>query len=556
MRSSRSIWSIRFDVFVAGAAVMALEIMGSRLLAPVFGDSIFVWGSLIGIVMASLALGYYTGGNLADRQPSFRTFSLIILASGVFTILIPLSSPMVLELVFYSGLGERYGPLLATILLLAAPTALLGMVSPYSIRLVAEKIISVGGISGSLYSISTGGSIFGTFLTVFFLVPAFGVRAIIFSIGMILISVALFNLTNLERIMVIFMVALLIMPSTVLLTGTLAIYAGETVYQDDTPYHTINVVDNNARGVRTLWLNSLPHSAMYLNGSNNSVFLYTDYFHIAFVFNPEIKRVLFIGGGGFSAPKKFLEDYPDLTIDVVEIDPEVVDVAKRYFNLQDDPRLNVFVDDGRVFLSLSNEKYDLIILDAYSKTYVPFHLMTLEFFQTIDEHLTPNGMVISNIISSLIGDTSDLLRAVYKTNNKVFPHTYLFYTKSNLLSQIQNIIFVSTKNKTLYTRASLVERASNTPKRSDTLSEYANTYFESPIRTDDMPVLTDDFAPALDLLNPVTGSPYEGGETIIPISALNPLLIAGIWIISLMTLYFVFNKIRTVINSDKERLGG
>ncbi|MFQ6135282.1 MAG: spermidine synthase, partial [Nitrososphaerales archaeon] len=533
MHIPRSIWHIRFDVFVAGAAVMALEIMGSRLLAPVFGDSVFVWGSLIGIVMASLALGYYTGGRLADRSPAFRTFSLIILAAGILTILIPISAPTVLELAFYSGLGERYGPLLATTLLLAAPTTLLGMVSPYAIRLAAKSLVTVGGISGSLYSISTGGSILGTFFTVFFLVPAYGVRSIIFSIGVILIAVSLIGLANIERILVILVAATLMMPSTIFLAGTLSIYTGDIVYQKDTPYNTLNVVDDDARGVRTLWLNSMPHSAMYLNGSNNSVFLYTDYFHIAFVFNPEIESVLFIGGGGFSGPKKFLEDYSDLTVDVVEIDPEVVNVAENYFDVRDDPRLKVFTEDGRIFLSRTDKKYDLIVLDAYSKTYVPFHLMTVEFFEAIDRHLNPNGVVVSNMISSLIGDTSDLIRAEYKTGGRVLPQVYLFYTRSSSLSQVQNIILVATKNSTRYTRADLVDMAKNAPKRSETLAEYAETLFEPQVRTEDVPVLTDDYAPAQSLLNPVTGAPYEGGEAILPRSTLNPLLIAGMWIITL-----------------------
>jgi spermidine synthase len=522
---------------------MSLEIMGSRLLAPVFGDSIFVWGSLIGVVMASLALGYYWGGKIADKEPSFRTFSIVILSAGILTILIPLTSPMVLELVFYSGLSERYAPLLATTLILAAPTTLLGMVSPYAIRLAAKNIATLGGISGSLYSVSTTGSIFGTFFTVFFLVPLYGVRSIIFSVGVILIMVSFFGIANKERIIVLLIVATLITPSSMFLAGTISIYTGNIIYQQDTPYNSLYVVDNNARGTRTLWLNSLPHSAMYLNGSNNSVFLYTDYFHIAFVFNPEIKKILFIGGGGFSGPKKFLEDYPDVTVDVVEIDSVVVETAKNYFSIPDERRLEIFNEDGRMFLSNTDKKYDLIVLDAYSKTYVPFHLMTMEFFELLNEHLNTNGIVLSNIISSLIGDTSDLLRAEYKTASEVFLPVYCFYTRSSTLSQVQNIILVAVKDSTKYSTAELVEMAKKTPSRSEILSKYAETNFEHPIMIEDVPILTDDYAPAQSLLNPVTGASYEGGETILPSSGFNPLLLAGLWIITLATLYFISNRV-------------
>lgn len=551
MHLSRSIWSIRFNVFVAGAAVMVLEIMGSRILAPVFGDSVFVWGSLIGIVMTSLALGYFIGGKMADRQPNFRSFSIIILAAGIFTILVPISSPLVLELVFYSGLGDQFSPLLATTLLLTAPTTLLGMISPYAIRLTVKDITTIGGISGNLYSISTGGSIIGTFVTVFLLIPSFGVRSIIFSIGVLLIAVSLIGLTNIEKIFVIIIASSLMMPATSFIAGTLSIYSGDIVYQTDTPYNTLNVVDNQNKDVRTLWLNSMPHSSMYLNGSNTSVFLYTDYFHIAFVFNPDIEKVLFIGGGGFSGPKKFLEDYPNLTVDVVEIDSQVVNIAKNYFNVNDDPRLRIYVEDGRKYLSQTDTKYDLIILDAYSKTYAPFHLLTLEFLESIEEHLNPNGILASNLISSLIGDTSDLIRAEYKTVNKVLPNVYLFYTRTSSLSQVQNIILIASMNSTNYNKMDLVEMSNNTPKWSKKLGEYALTYFDEEVRTEDVPVLSDDYAPAQSLLNPITGAPYEGGETIFPRSSTSPLLIAGIWILTLASLYFMSSKIRQGTNQDK-----
>jgi spermidine synthase len=343
------------------------------------------------------------------------------------------------------------------------------------------------------------------------------------------------------------------MPSSTVLLGTLTLYSGDLVYQKDTPYNSLNVVDDTHSGVRTLWLNSLPHSAMYLNGSNNSVFPYTDYFHIAFVFNPDIRSVLFIGGGGFSAPKKFLEDYPKVTVDVVEIDPEVVKTAEQYFSVHSDPRLHIFNEDGRHFLSQSSEKYDLIVLDAYSKTYVPFHLITEEFFKLVDQHLNPNGVVASNIISSLVGDTSDLLRAEYKTVNQTYPKTvYLFTTTSDSLSQVQNIILVAQKSSSHYNESELVNRAKDAPKRGDVLAKYVATDYDSEINTTDVPILTDDYAPAQSLLNPVTGAPYEGGESILPRSTLSPLVIGGVWIAMLAMLYLFSRRVRTWFSLGEE----
>jgi len=545
-----SVWLIRFNVFVTGAAVMALEIIASRLLAPVFGDSVFVWGSLIGIIMASLALGYYAGGRLADRRPTYRTFSLLIFLSGVLTLLIPIDAPFVLEAAFRLGLGERYGPLLATSLLLAAPTTLLGMLSPYAIRLAAVNLSSVGGTSGSLYSISTGGSIFGTFFTVFVLIPSFSVRTIISSIGVILIAVSLFGLARSEKIIAVLLVVIVMMPSTVLLSGALRIHSGTVVYQKDSPYNTIIVVDDLGSNTRTLWLNNMPHSAMYLNGSNELVFPYTGYFHMAFVFNPRIRSVLFVGGGGFSGPKSFLEHYPALTVDVVEIDPEVVKAAETFFNVPDDPRLETFIEDGRAFLGGSDKRYELIVLDAYSKTHVPFHMMTLEFFETVYSHLSDRGVVVSNFIASFIGDTSDLLRAEYKTVSKVFPQIYLFYTHSRSLSQTQNIAFIATKDMTRYSSSDLANMAGSVPDLRDSLVRYSATLNDYQVNSDDVPLLTDNYAPTERLLNPVTGAPYEGGEETIPVSAMNPILMAGVWAATLLSIYFISTKARRAMRRE------
>jgi spermidine synthase len=269
------------------------------------------------------------------------------------------------------------------------------------------------------------------------------------------------------------------------------------------------------------------------------VFRYTDYFNIAFLFNSDVERVLFIGGGGFSGPKQFLEYYPDLVVDVVEVDPDVVRVAREYFNVVDDQRLNIFVEDGRTFLSDSGE-YDVIVLDAYSRTYVPFHLMTLEFFQALDEHLTPDGVIVSNLISSLVGDTSELLMAEYRTVGEVLPQAYLFRTRSSSLSLVQNIILIATKTTTRLTGSDLVEKAEGFPVGGTTLVGYAQTLFGSEGFAEDALVLTDDYAPAMALLNPVTQAPYEGGEEAMLGYSSHPFIIAGVWIAVFVSVYWLY----------------
>ncbi len=542
-----SLWGIRFNVFVSGAVVMALELVGSRILAPVFGDSIFVWGALIGVVMAALSLGYYVGGRMADRRPSYGTFTLILISAGVLILLIPLSSPFILEVTYLSGAGDRYGPILASLLLLAAPTTLLGMVSPYSVRMSAESISTLGGISGSLGSISTAGSIFGTFFTVFVLIPGFGVRQIVFSLGVVLIAVAVVGMTWVEKGLIFSLVLVLMMPSLFAGGGPFLGISGNTLVRKDTPYSTLTVIDSDAEGTRTLYLNNMPHSAMYLNGSNRAVYRYTDYFNMAFLFNPEAERVLFIGGGGFSGPKQFLEYYPNATVDVVEIDPDVVTVAREHFGVPDDPRLRVFAMDGRTFLREAGT-YDIVVLDAYSKTYVPFHLMTREFFEALDEHLSPDGVVVSNLISSLIGDTSELLKAEVATITGVLPQVYLFPTRSRQLSQVQNINLIATKAPARLEGPDLLAMAAAFPVPGVPFERYIGTLVNADILAGGELVLTDNYAPAEALLNPITVAPLGEGSGLVPSSTLNPLLIAGAWLISLASLYLVSTRLRTVID--------
>lgn len=485
---------------------MALELVGSRILAPEFGNSIFVWGSLIGVVLAALSLGYSYGGRLADRILSHRTFSSIIFSAGLFTLFIPYLSPIVIDLALRLGLGERYGPLLVTTLTLGLPTFLLGMVSPYAIKLATSSLSSLGKVTGNLYSLSTLGSIAGTFATVFILIPSMDVRTIISWLGIALLAVSLISLNWVPRILFVLVVLLALSPFSGLLLGAY-VHSGNVLYEKETPYSHLEVVDSN--GIRTLYLNGMPHSAMYLDGSSNLVFIYTRYFALGFGLKEDIKEVLFVGGGGFSGPKKFLQDYPEVRVDVVELDPDVIYVAKRFFNVKNDPRLTIYNEDGRNYLSRTTKKYDLIILDAYSKTYVPFHLMTHEFFDTVHERLNAQGVFVSNLITSLVGDTSSLFWAEYKTVAQIFPSLYIFPTSDYGVGLLQNVILVASTNQRTLPKEALIEQIQkNRPVNPSEMLGLASRLWNDPIRVENVPLLTDNFAPVEMLLNPVTGKPY------------------------------------------------
>jgi spermidine synthase len=537
MQPTGSSWKIRFIVFLSGAAVMGVEIMASRLFAPAFGNSIFVWGSLIGVIMLALAIGYWIGGKRADKIASYSALSNIVLASGTFVVFIPIATPYVLELVRYVGIGETYGPLLASILLLTGPTILLGMVSPYAIRLSASDLVNLGFVSGSLSSINTAGGIFGTFFTVFILIPNFGTREIIYSIGVLLIAVSLIERDWKDRLFLIFLVFLFLVPVE-LIGVRLKILGGDVILRKETPYSTLTVMDNNEEDKRYMFLNNMAHSSMYLNGSTKAAIVYTDYFNLAFGYNTKIENVLFIGGGGFSGPKQFLELYPWTKIDVVELDPFVVDAAYEFFQVpRNNPRLQIYIMDGRSFLDKAGI-YDLIVLDAYSHTYVPFHLMTIEFHQQLREHLSNNGVLISNLISSFVGDTSELMWSEVKTINQVYPKVCLYSTLDASEATVRNVILVaSVENKTVSS-----DDFNNSISQVLENPIHIQRYYKSMYKGEPFGrqlILKDNFAPVESLLNPVTLTNYEGSGKLNEISLINPFLLASIWVVLLGILFSI-----------------
>ncbi len=565
MNSSSLGWRLKLQVFICGAVVMGLETSGSRMLAPYFGSTIFVWGSLIGVVLTALSLGYYLGGRMADRNPSYPVFCMLILTAGALILIIPTMSSSVFDLAVSWNLGERYGPLVPATALLMLPSFLLGIISPYAIKLVAKDVAGIGNVSGNLYSLSTAGSIAGTFLTTFVLIPEMGVVRIFQLLGSVLLLVSLLGLGSRTRSL--FILAILI--STIIspqlsITPNLALFKlaqNEIILEKDTLYHHMAILEGldplHLRKVRTMLLDDNMHSAMDLDDPNRIVYSYNYYFHMGFVYNPNITDVLFIGGGGFSGPKRFLVDYPEVRIDVVEIDGEVIAAAKRYFQVTENERLRIFNEDGRMYLSKTQRRYDLVILDAYSRTFVPFHLMTLEFFQLVTSHLKPNGVIVSNLISPLTGTSSKLLFAEISTVRQVLGQVYIFRAgrafsePDSDYGSTQNLALVATVSPQRLTKNQLIQRA-------DASKRIQISNFRKCVETiveDDFPgtgmVLTDDYAPVETLLNPLTGRPIERSEIQVRTSLDLKILTAPV----LLTILVILVWLHHILSSTNRRSG-
>ena len=513
VKSKYFFYLLQFQVFISGASIMALELLGSRLLAPYYGSTLFVWGSLIGITLTGLSAGYSWGGKKSDTEASYQTFSLLIFIAGSYALLTTLLSADILKMILVLKIGDMYGPLLSSAVFLLIPTFLLGAVTPFAIKLSAKSLQTIGQTTGNLYSLSTLGSIFGTFATTFMLVPILGVNVILYSISSILIISSVIGITKQIKFIAIILIAISIHSAVVVQPPVAGV-----VFEKDTLYHKILVHDDSVNNIRTLILDNNFHSAMDLNNPERIVYEYTKFFHLGLLFVNEPNNVLFIGGGGFSAPKKFFVDYPEMIVNVVEIDQEVVNVGSEFFAVPEDERLKISTNDGRIFLRNTNEKYNIIILDAYDKSYVPFHLMTREFNELVYEHLTEDGVFISNIITSIEGNSADLFLAEIKTMKSVFPNVYIYPVVSDQQTVIQNVIVVAHKQEDSVTKFELLARQDNA---SVELVQAIENEYKKNINLESYKILDDNFAPVENYLNPLTGKQFikriisEDGELIL-----------------------------------------
>ena len=285
-----------------------------------------------------------------------------------------------------------------------------------------------------------------------------------------------------------------------LAAGPLA--AGERIILErDSPYHRILVTEEG--GFRYLRADNVWHTQMKLSDPHGRGLPYSDYIDLAFLFNPEIKRVLVIGLGGGTIPKRFVRDYPGVKVDAVEIDAAVVQIAQRHFYVEEGPRLAVHKADGRMFLRRSKEKWDLIVLDAYYADSVPFFLTTKEFFRIVRGHLTPDGVVVNNVIGSISGPKSKFFRAIYRTMGDVFPHLQAFKVAESgaRIMNIEVFAMIASNPVSAETLAARASSMQGSVIKDDALGARLANRVTADIATRDVPVLTDDYAPVDALLH-------------------------------------------------------
>jgi len=409
-------------VFTVGLSILGAEIAAARLLAPYFGASTIVWANTIGIVLVALSIGYWYGGKLADRNPTRAGLHRIVLLSGLLLAAVPFAADPLLGFAVDAldsiSAGAFVGSLLGVTVLVAIPILVSGAVAPYALRLAVADVEHAGTVSGRLYAISTVGSLLGTFTSALLFIPLIGTRRTFLVFGLALVVIAAIGLARARY-------ALAPLALLVLLALPVGTVKGETdagsivIHETDTEYQYARVVQDGD-GTRTLELNegqavhSVRRPGSYLTDN-----IWDEYMIVPFAAQDRPpRRIAILGNAAGTTARAYGHFFPQTRIDGVEIDGELTEIGKRFFDMSS-PGLRTHTADARPFLRRTKERYDAIFIDAYRQPYIPFYLATREFFELTRDRLRPGGIVVVNA-SQPVGSTK-LERVLGATMAAVFP---------------------------------------------------------------------------------------------------------------------------------------
>jgi spermidine synthase len=484
--------------FVTGAIVMSFEMLGSRYLNPYFGSGIYTWAALISTVLTALMAGYFLGGALADRTASPTVLAITVIVGSLYLLALPSFARVVLEFVL-AGIDDiRVGSLASSLALMFFPVTLLGMYSPFAIRLLLHSAQRSGRVSGAVYGISTAGAIVGTLGTTFVLIPTIGSRAITLTLGALglIAGSGLLALAR-RRAGVALVIIALASPTAGRADNPIdeSIRAGMLERGDgrlahiETQYNDVFITKRGHQLVMSFQVRGWDYTESVSNllDPDDLPLRYAQVMTIATVYAEAPRKILMLGLGGGTISTYLGRFMPEAAITTVEIDPGVISAAKSYFGLRETERMRYLAGDGRVFLARSNELYDLILLDAYRGGYVPFHLLTREFYTLVKQRLAPGGAAAFNV-----HDGSKLYASTVKTLGEVFAAVDLYPTGRGEVIAVATAAPISTQ--------ALEDRAAELQKRHGfrfSLPGILRGRMDKPqSQAANGDVITDDFAPA------------------------------------------------------------
>ena len=475
---------IYFLAFFSGMSIMAVELCASRLMAPFFGTSTFVWTNIIGIIMIALSIGYFVGGKLADRKPRLDILLKLLLAACSFLLVLPFMASAFVK--WLSSIMEGFnssfsfiffGSLSAIAVLFSPPIVIMGMTSPFLVRIMAENG-HVGDSAGRVFGISTIGSVVGTFLPVLVFIPTVGTGKTILIFASVLFIVTALGFARRRN-------ALLSVVAAVPLFFPIP-SARETsgeIYTTESAYQYIEVFDrgsfrylvyNDAAGFQTV-----ANKKSVLTGLN----YYYDYYSLLpFLFKDSPKNILIIGLGGGIIANQLHYFHPSIEIDGVEIDPKVIQIARTYFALSNAVR--TYNQDGRIFVDKGTRKYDIVVIDAYTQqVYIPFHLTTMEFFSQVKQRLAEDGLVAMNVSSAK--EDSPLIQSISNTLGVVFGHVY----RMRIPGSVDNVVIASDRS------IDFKLLAGSAGTELEGIAQYSKATFRESLYDNRFKPLTDDLAP-------------------------------------------------------------
>ncbi|MBU8922678.1 MAG: fused MFS/spermidine synthase [Bacteroidales bacterium] len=479
-------WILYVIVAISGAAVLAVEILGTRILGPHYGVSLFLWSALITVALSALSVGYAVGGRMADRKASLTRIAVILAMAGIWLIMVPLLKRPVL---WISGsLGLRMAVIVAGFILFFPPLFALGMISPYAIKLRTVSLGEVGRSAGNLYSVSTAASVVAALLTGFILIPKVGVSILTISIGIMLLLTAAFaamlDRRSFAKRSGLALLFILCAAAALFMNTAPARTSGEGSIRafEQSPYAQIMVVEYS--NARFLLIDGAIHTFTDIE-SNETLFSYVNVVDISRYMFSTPGDALLIGLGGGSVAKHFSRG--GWSVDGVEIDPVVVKMAREHFDLEKE-EANIHTMDGRQFLNGTDKIYDVVVMDAFGSGSVPFHLITREAFGLVKSRLDENGVLAINLQS--IGWKSTIVRSVTATLRSHFTEV-LALPIAEPPNKLGNIIILAS-NRPLETVSELPDPDSRFSADYDRIHAWNNRFTPD---ISDVPVLTDELNP-------------------------------------------------------------
>lgn len=503
--------AVAIAVTLGGAVLMSLEVAAFRIIGKTFGTALTETTTVIAVFLTAMSIGYYLGGRIADQRPRRSTLGwALVLAVPPMIAVIQFDATLT-DSITRSTIAPSLHAFMATTLLFAVPTTLLASISPIAVRLLTHGATHSGRVAGAVSAMSTAGSIAGTILTAFVLIDLFGsIRVtVLYLAGTTLMLALLLGLASFgsvsgppggwARAPVVLGIASaftiagltfgrMIVPSSPRTSASVRI-----LFERDTPYHRVKVVERPP-GVRDLFIDATLQSIVRLDPTDLRGLEYEEYKHFAKLVRPGIKSILAVGLGGGTSVRQFTAFYPDVTVEAVEIDPVVAEVAQKYFGVQQSERVRIHIGDGRAFLRKASRRYDMISIDAYTRgrygSTIPPHLVTKEFFEEVSSRLNDNGVVHFH---SYVPRDSPFTQAVYKTMASVFPSVVI-------LGQTE---LIGSTTPLHVEQEDIAARGRTMQRHLPQFQERLATLQTGPLAVSGVPLLTDDYAPVDTLLRGV-----------------------------------------------------